>query len=337
MSGRSTSEPLIGGSKDTAHRRSRLFTWPLLIGLVVVAGLTLLSLAVGEYNILSADDGWDMFFITRVPRTVALILAGATLAITGLVMQMIAQNRFVEPTTTGTTEWAGLGLITIMIVAPTSSVLVKMVVAIAFAFVGTLVFFAFIQRVTLKSSVIVPILGMMLGAVVGSVTNFLALSTNLTQNLSIWFAGSFTAVLQGQYEPIWILAIVLVVVFAAADRFTLAGLGKDLATNVGLNHRNIVILGTGLIALSAGIITVVVGNLPFLGLVVPNIVSMFRGDDLRSNLPWVALSGVGFVITADLISRTIISPFEVPVSVILGAVGAFVFIGLLLRGRRVAN
>lgn len=80
--------------------------------------------------------------------------------------------------------------------------------------------------------------------------------------------------------------------------------------------------------------TVVVGNLPFVGLIVPNIVSLIRGDNLRSNLAWVCLLGIALVTVCDLVGRTIIMPFEVPVSLILGVVGAIVFIALLLRQRR---
>ena len=87
-------------------------------------------------------------------------------------------------------------------------------------------------------------------------------------------------------------------------------------------------------AVATGVVTVVVGYLPFLGLIVPNIVSMIRGDDLRSNLPWVCLLGIGVVTLCDLVGRIIIMPFEVPVSLILGVVGAAVFIALLLRQRR---
>jgi iron complex transport system permease protein len=150
----------------------------------------------------------------------------------------------------------------------------------------------------------------------------------------VWFAGSFTSVIRGQYEPLWIVVIVVIAVFVVADRFTVAGLGEDIATNVGLNYQRIMLLGTGLIAIATGVVTVVVGNLPFLGLIVPNIVSMVRGDDLRSNLPWVALLGIAIVTVCDIIGRVIIMPFEVPVSLILGVVGAAVFIALLLRQRR---
>lgn len=319
------------------RKKQRLFTWPLIVGVAVVAGLLVASLCVGEYNILSGRDGWEMFMITRVPRTIALLLAGAALAMAGLVMQMVTQNRFVEPTTTGTTEWAGLGLLLVYIIDPTAPVLAKMGGAIVASFVGTMLFFAFVRRVTLKSSVVVPIVGMMLGAVVGSVANYVALSFDAVQSLEVWFTGSFTSVLRGQYEPIWAVAVVVVIIFITADRFTVAGLGRDMATSVGLNHDRVVLLGTGLIAVTTGIITVVVGNLPFLGLVVPNLVSRFRGDDLRSNLPWVALGGVGMVTVADLLGRTVISPFELPVSLILGVAGSVVFITLLLKGRKVVR
>ncbi len=312
----------------------RLFDVKLLIGVLVVAALLVISLFTGVYDIAGAGDGGEMFQITRVPRTIALVLAGAAMAMAGLVMQLLTQNRFVEPTTTGTTEWAGLGLLAVMILVPHPSLTLRMVGAVAAAFVGTLVFFAFLRRVALKSSLIVPIVGIMLGAVVGAVSTYLALATNSLQIIGVWFAGSFTSVMRGQYEMLWIVAIVGVIVFIVADRLTIAGLGEEIATNVGVDYNRIILLGTVLIAITTGVVTVVVGNLPFLGLIVPNVVSMVRGDDLRSNLPWVCLLGIAIVTVCDIIGRTIIMPFEVPVSLILGVVGAIVFVLLLLRQRR---
>ncbi len=320
--------------KPRNRTREKLFDWKLLIGVAAVGLLLVVSLFTGVYDIFNGDFGLEMFAITRIPRTIALVLAGAAMAMCGLVMQLLTQNRFVEPTTTGTTEWAGLGLLLMLILVPNASLMTKMVAAIIASFVGTMIFFLFLRRVQLTSSLIVPIVGIMIGAVVGSVSTYLALVTNKLQNLGVWFAGSFTSVLRGQYEALWIVAFVAVAVFIAADRFTVAGLGEDIATNVGLNYNQVILLGTGLIAVATGVVTVVVGNLPFLGLIVPNVVSMIRGDDLRSNLPWVCLLGIAIVTVCDLIGRTIIMPFEVPVSLILGVVGAVVFITLLLRSRR---
>lgn len=323
--------------RPAANKRSSrgsVLTWKLGLGVLGVVALLLFSLMVGEYSILDNEDGWEMFFTTRIPRTVALVLAGAAMAMSGLVMQLLTQNRFVEPTTTGTTEWAGLGLLFSLILFPHASVLVKMIISVLFAFVGTMVFFAFLRRVALRSSLIVPIIGIMLGAVVSAVSSYVALATDTLQQLGIWFMGSFTSVYEGQYEVLWIVLLVLLAVYFYADKLTVAGLGEDIATNIGLNYQRMILLGTGLIAVATGVVTVVVGALPFLGLIVPNVVSMVRGDDLRSNLPWVCLLGIATVTLCDLIGRIIIAPFEMPVSVILGVVGAIVFVVLIVRSTK---
>lgn len=314
--------------------RAKVWDWKLGLGVLVVAALLVASLLTGQYDVFGADNGAAMFGITRLPRTIALVLAGAAMAVSGLVMQLLTQNRFVEPSTTGTTEWAGLGLLFVMSIAPTASILTKMVGAVIFSFLGTVVFFIFLRRVTLRSSLIVPIIGIMLGAVVSAVSTFFALMTNMLQQLGIWFMGSFTAVYKGQYEVLWLVLFVLVAVYIYADRLTVVGLGEDVATNVGLNYNRMLLLGTGLIAIATGVVTVVVGSLPFLGLIVPNIVSMVRGDDLRSNVPWVCLLGIGIVTVCDLAGRLIIAPFEMPVSVILGVIGAVVFIIMIVRSTR---
>ncbi|ALD65825.1 ABC transporter permease [Glutamicibacter soli] len=319
---------------STPRTKGRLLSWQLLLGIIGVLILLAFSLFTGVYDVFGAQDGAEMFAITRIPRTIALVLAGAAMAMSGLVMQLLTQNRFVEPTTTGTTEWAGLGLLVMLVLFPQASILSKMAVAIVFAFAGTMLFFLFLRRVSLKASLTVPIVGIMLGSVVGAFSTFLALTTDKLQSLGIWLAGSFTSVIRGQYEVLWIVAAVAVAIFIVADRFTVAGLGEEIATNVGLNYRNVMLLGTALIAVATGVVTVVIGNLPFLGLIVPNLVSMVRGDDLRSNLPWVCLLGIAITTVCDLVGRTIIMPFEIPVSLILGVVGAVVFIIMLLRQRK---
>lgn len=311
--------------------RQRLLDTKLLAGIAVVGALLAVSLMVGQYDILGSEEGTEMFWITRVPRTIALVLSGMAMAMSGMVMQLLTQNKFVEPTTTGTTEWAGLGLLVALYFIPNSSLTVRMIVAVIFAFIGTMVFFLFLRKVTLKSSLVVPIIGIMLGAVISSISTFFAMKTDMLQSLGIWFAGSYTSIIRGQYEVLWTVGIVVVAVFIFADRLTIAGLGKDIAVNVGLNYERIVLLGVGLVAIASGVVTVVVGMLPFLGLIVPNLVSMVRGDDLRSNLPWVCLVGVAVVTICDIIGRTIIAPFEMPVSVILGIVGAFVFVALIAK------
>ncbi|MGZ0068584.1 ABC transporter permease [Microbacterium sp. Yaish 1] len=313
-----------------ARIRGRL---ALPAAIIVVVGLIVLSLFVGVYDLTSDGVGSGMLWITRIPRTLALVLAGCAMAVSGLVMQLLTQNRFVEPTTTGTTEWAALGLLATVLLVPDAPLVVRMVFASIAAFLGTMVFLAILRRIQLRSSLIVPLIGIMLGAVVSSFTTYLAVSANALQMLGTWFMGSFTAVVRGRYEVLWVVGIVVVLVALFADRLTAASLGKDVATTLGVDYDRVLLLGTALVAVATGVTTVVVGFLPFLGLIVPNLVSMWRGDNLRANLPWVCLGGVAVIVVCDIVGRVIRMPFEVPVSMILGVLGAAVFVGLLLRQR----
>ncbi len=324
---------------DVIHRpqlstHNKIWTKSFIFAVFVVLVLVVISLFTGVYDIRGQEDGWEMFFITRIPRTAALILTGAAMSMAGLVMQLITQNRLVEPTTTGTIEWAGLGLLFVYLIFPAPTLLMRMTGAIIFSFIGTMVFFLFLRRVKLSSSLIVPIIGLMLGAVISSVSTFLGLMFQMTQNIENWFIGSFAPMQVGRYEYLWLIIIVTVLIFIFANRLTLAGLGEDVAKSLGVNYNLLIFFATGMIALAVGIVAAVVGNLPFLGLIVPNIVSMFRGDNLRTNLPWVCVIGMGTITAADILSRTIIKPFEVPVSLILGTVGAIVFIMILLSQRK---
>ncbi len=314
----------------------RRVAWPTIT--VVVVALLGASLLVGGYDItltgiFTDPAAREMFFISRVPRTLALVFAAMAMSICGVIMQMITQNKFVEPTTAGTSQWAGLGLLVVLLVMPGAPPLARMAVASLFAFVGTMAFLAILRRVGATESIIVPLVGIMLGAVVGALTTFLAGRFNLLQSMSAWRSGGFSSIVRGFYEPLWAVLLVAVIAWFAADRFSVAGLGREVATNVGLDYNRTVLLGTCLVAVATGITSVVVGFIPFLGLIVPNLVSMLRGDDLRANLPWVALLGAGLLLACDLIGRVVIAPMELPASVVMGIVGGIGFIALVVSRR----
>ncbi|MGM1030637.1 MAG: ABC transporter permease [Actinomycetota bacterium] len=306
---------------------------------VVTALLVVASLLIGGYDlslagIFSDPAQLEMLLISRVPRTLALIFAGVAMSVSGVVMQLITQNRFVEPTTAGTTQWAGLGMLLVLMLWPDAPILARMAVATLAAFVGTLVFLGMVRRVRMRGPLIVPLVGIMLGAIVGGVTAYLAASADLLQSMAAWSSGGFSGIVQGFYEPLWAAALVAVVVWVLADRFTIAGLGEGIATNLGIDYRLITLIGVTGVALCSGVTSVVVGFIPFLGLVVPNVMRLVLGDDLRRSLPWIAIAGVALLLACDLIGRTVVAPMEIPASVIMGAVGAAAFLGFLLRGRQ---
>ena len=323
----------------TLNRRPAALDGVLRVAAVVILVVCVVaSLLVGGYDItltgLFTDPAQrEMFFISRVPRTLALVFASVAMTTSGVIMQMITQNKFVSPTTSGTSQWAGLGVLAMLLLAPQASPLVKMTVASACSFLGTMVFLVILRRIKVNGSVIVPLVGMMLGSVVDAVITFLAGQYNLLQSMSAWRSGGFSSVIRGFYEPLWGVVIIAVIAWIAADRFAVAGLGEELATNVGLNYNRTVLLGTTLVALASGITAVVVGFIPFLGLIVPNLVSMVRGDDLRSNLPWVSVIGAVLLLVCDLVGRTIVAPMEIPASVIMGIIGGATFLVMVVRNR----
>lgn len=313
----------------------------LAVGTIILLALMVFSLFIGAGNVTltelwSNQNMLDIFLLSRVPRTLALVLAGSAMSVAGLIMQMLTQNRFVEPSIAGTTQSASLGLLLVMILSPSAPIVVKMLVAVVFAMGGTALFMLMLAKMRMKSPLMVPLTGIMLGAVFSSVTTFLAMEFDLLQSLGSWGSGDFSGVLQGRYELLWIVGALTLISCLIADRFTVAGMGRDFSVNVGLNYKRVMLIGMSIIAVVSGVVVVVIGSLPFLGLIVPNIVSMAMGDNLRRTIPWVCLCGGGLVVVCDIIGRLVIYPFEIPASVILGIIGALAFLGLIMRAKRYA-
>ncbi len=307
-------------------KSARKFDKSLIFLIILVILLATISILTGAYSLRDNREGWRMIFITRIPRMLSLMLTGAAMFMSGIVMQLITQNKLVEPTTTGTIEWAGLGLILAYIMVPSATLLLRTTFAILAAFIGSMIFFLLLRNIRLKSSLLVPVLGIMMGAVVSAVSTFVALVFNMTQSLELWFAGSFAPMQKGRYEYLYFIIVITIAIYIYADRLTLAGLGEDVATNLGLNYKKIILVANILVSIATGLVASVVGNVPFLGILIPNLVSMYKGDNLRENLPHICLSAMAVIMLADIVGRTIIAPFEVPVSLILGSVGAIGFL-----------
>jgi iron complex transport system permease protein len=295
----------------------------------LVAALATISLFIGV-----AELDAFILFASRVPRTVALVLAGAALAITGLIMQLLVRNRFVEPGTTGATDAASLALLSLLLLAPAMPIWLMALVASVGALAGVYGFLVLARRIPARSSVLVPIVGILYGGVIGAVTTFIALRTEMLQELLSWSIGDFSGVLRGRYEILYLAAAAALIAWIVADRFTLLGLGDDAARGLGLETRGVMAIGVAIIAVVTGIMLVVVGALPFLGLIAPNIVSRLIGDNMRRAVPLVALLGAAIVLLCDIVGRLVRFPFEIPLSLVMGVLGGIVFLWLLLGTAR---
>lgn len=314
---------------------------------VIAAAVALLALAMASLAVGVSDVSWNtlwsrseddlvaqVLMYSRVPRTLALVLAGSAMAVAGLLMQMLARNHFVEPSTVGTVESATLGMLVCILWAPDWPVMAKMGVAALFALAGTGLFIGALSRIRLRTAWIVPLVGLILAGVIEAGTTFLAYQHDMIQSLRAWSNGDFSAVVEGRYEMLYLSLAVTVVACLAADRFTVAGLGESFATNLGLNYKALVWQGLIVVALVTACIVVTVGSIPFVGLIVPNVVRLLVGDNVRRSVLWVAAAGAGLTLACDLVGRLVIAPYEIPVGTVMGVVGSALFLAILLRQRK---
>ena len=324
-------------------RHAKIPPWLINTGGLIVMGLlVLLSLSIGVANFSwsgifhslinhSANSDSSLMLVSRLPRTIAIILTGIAMAVAGMIIQVVLKNRFVEPSMVGATQSAALGLLVVSLFFPASALIIKMSVATITAVFGMMLFMLLIHRIPPTDFLMIPLIGIVFGGIITAITTFIAYQTETLQMLSVWQFGDFSAVLAGRYELLWLTGGLCVIAYIIADKLTIIGLGDNIALNLGISKRHVTWIGVGMVAMMSAVVVVTVGVIPFIGLIVPNIVSRIMGDKLRRSLPAVALLGASAVLLCDIIGRSIRYPFEVPVATVFGVVGTVVFLWLLLR------
>ncbi|MBJ2152438.1 iron chelate uptake ABC transporter family permease subunit [Paracoccus sp. IB05] len=297
----------------------------------VLTGVSRMSLA----SLWAFEAGaWLTLTASRLPRLAAVVLSGAGLAVCGIILQQILRNRFVEPATTGGLEAAKLGILVAITLAPGLGQVSRMALAMVFCLAASLIFVAIISRIRFRDTVFVPVAGLIYGAVLGAIAEFYAWSHNILQDMQGWMLGDFSRIVQGNYEIIWLILPVVVVTYAFARRFTLLGMGEETATSLGLSYGAMVALGLLLVSATVAATVIAAGTIPFVGLVIPNLVRLTRGDNLARTLPLAATGGATLLLACDLIGRVVIWPYEVPVGLTVGGIGGLIFLALILRRRR---
>ncbi|PBB05802.1 MULTISPECIES: ABC transporter permease [Salimicrobium] len=290
------------------------------------------DLSITDLFSLSAEQQ-EVLFVSRIPRLISLLIAGMSMSIAGLIMQQLSQNKFVSPTTAGTMDSARLGILVGMLLFPSASMMEKMLLAFLFALAGTFVFMKILDKIRYRDAVFIPLVGLMFGNIIGSVTTFLAYRFDLVQSIGTWLHGDFSMLIEGRYELLYLSLPVVILAYIFAHHFTIAGMGEDFASNLGLSYQKVLYLGLGLVALITASVVLTAGMLPFLGLIVPNIVTIYQGDHLRSSIWQTAVLGALFVLVCDILGRVIIYPYEISIGLTVGVLGSGIFLYLLLRRR----
>lgn len=306
----------------------------LIISFIVLA---ITSLFIGVQNISPldlfqlTDEQIHILLVSRLPRLVSIILAGVGMSICGLIMQQLTRNKFVSPTTAGTEDSARFGILVSMMLFSGAGQFVRVLVAFFFALLGSFIFMKLLDKVKYKDAIFIPLVGMMFGSIVGSITTFFAYKEDLIQNMSSWLQGNFSMMIQGRYELLYISIPLIFIAYLYANKFTIAGMGEEFAVNLGLNHKQIMNIGLMIVALITAIVVLTVGMIPFLGLIIPNIVTMYRGDHLQKSLSHTALLGAVFVLACDVLGRVVIYPYEVPIGLTVGVIGSGIFLYMIMR------
>ena len=279
----------------------------------------------------------QLLIISRIPRLVSILVTGASLGIAGIIVQTISSNKFVSPSTIGTMDWAKFGIMISLIFLGDKSTLLKMTVAFIFALFGTMLFMKVLSKMKIKNVVMIPLIGIMLGNVVNSITGFVAYKFDLIQSIGSWMQGNFALVVKGRYELIYIGIPFFVLAYIYTDKFTIVGIGKNFSDNLGLNRDKITFIGLIIVSVITASIVVTIGTIPYVGLIIPNIVSIYKGDNMKKSLPDTAILGALFVLICDIAGRIVMYPYEVSISVIMSIVGSLIFLILIFRRYKYAN
>ncbi|MCZ8386590.1 ABC transporter permease [Achromobacter xylosoxidans] len=305
--------------------------------LAILCGVSLLvgsSPLTWSQTLAGSGDAWLTLTASRLPRLAAVVLTGVGLSVCGVILQHIVRNRFVEPGTSGGLDAAKLGILVSLTLAPAAGTTSRMLFALVFCLASSLLYVGIIRRIRWRNTVLVPVVGLMYGSVLSAVAEFYAYRHNILQSMQGWLLGDFSRVVQGHYEIIYLVLPIVALAYLYAHRFTVLGMGEDMASSLGLGYAATAALGLVLVAVTVSVTVIIVGAIPFVGLVVPNLVALRYGENLGRTLPIVALGGASLLLACDIIGRLLIHPFEVPIGLTAGGVGGVMFLVLILRGLR---
>lgn len=306
-----------------------------LVPIFIVLAISSIFIGVQNINVIDILYGdvskINIILLSRLPRLISIIVAGVGMSIAGVIMQQISNNKFVSPTTAATSDSAKLGVLVAMLLLPKATLMQKMIIAFVFSILGTYLFMTIHKKVKIKNVVFIPLVGLMLGNVIGAITDFLAYRGNLIQSVGAFMQGDFSMVIKGNYEMLYFIIPLLIVALLYAKKFTIISMGEDMSYNLGLNYNKVCNIGITIVAIISSLVVITVGNIPFIGLVVPNIVSIAKGDNLSENIGETAIFGATFVLICDIVSRFIIYPYEVPISLTVGVIGSVIFLYLIFR------
>ena len=350
--------PPLPGEQELSIPVTRSVWGRVATGLLVLTGVTALSLLSGAASIPAADtfrilvaaipgvnieatwsSTWERIILDiRLPRVALAGLVGATLAYAGATYQGVLRNPLADPYLIGVAAGAGLGA-TIGFMIPYQPQLPLLSPVPVFAFIGGIAAVTVAYRLA-RIGVRVPattliLAGVAISSLASAATMFLYMMSD--DNLRIIFSWIMGSLNSSSWNKVWLLlpytAVMAIVVLAHARVLNVMQLSEEQAQQLGINVERVKLILIGSASLATAVAVSVSGLIGFVGLVVPHMMRLIWGPDYRRLLPLTMIYGAAFLILSDLIARTAISPGELPVGVITAFFGAPFFLFLLRRAR----
>jgi len=325
--------------------RKFLISVSLLFVLWIIVAL--IAIFTGTYSIgpLEAFSNVDelsktIFFKIRIPRMLMATIAGGTLAITGAALQALFRNPLASPFTLGISGGASLGALLALRSGLAVGLLGFSMVSIS-AFIFSILTMLFVYSVSKVGGVVATgrllLAGVVANFLYSAVVMFIQFFSNFTESLQTmrWIMGSLDVV---GFDTVWKTLIFVIpgclILLSSTKDMNLFGLGDDVASSLGVNVRRMEKKIYFATSLAAGAVISVTGPIGFVGLIIPHILRMILGVDNRIILPCSFLLGATFLTAADTVSRTIISPVEIPVGIITASIGGIFFLWLLIKTKK---
>ncbi|PEZ81951.1 iron ABC transporter permease [Bacillus sp. AFS017274] len=321
------------------------FIYKLIIAIVAFIGMFIISMVFGAAD-ATVKDVWQALTSNatgekisiireiRLPREVGAIFVGAALAVSGAIMQGITRNPLADPGLLGLTAGANAGLAITLAFVPSANNLGIMGACFIGAAVGTIMVFGI---AAMKKGGFSPLRIVLAGAAVSAflfaVSQGVGIYFKISKDVSMWTAGGNIGTSWDQLRvivPFILIGILISLIFSR--QLTILSLSEEVAVGLGQKTTQIKAVLFVVIILLAGAAVALVGNMVFIGLMVPHMVRAFVGTDYRFILPMSAILGATFMLLADTIGRTINSPYETPVVAIVAMIGLPFFLLIVRKG-----
>ncbi|MFP3916812.1 iron ABC transporter permease [Lysinibacillus telephonicus] len=321
------------------------FLYKLIAGLIIFLCMFVISMVFGAADTtikdvwlaLTSSTSGDKISIIReirLPREVAAIFVGAALAVSGAIMQGITRNPLADPGLLGLTAGANAGLAITIAFIPSANYFITMIACFIGAALGAIIVFGISAA---KKGGFSPLRIVLAGAAVSAFLTAIAegigLYFKISKDVSMWTAGGLIGTTWGQLQIIVPFIVIGIIVSCfLARQLTILSLNEEVAIGLGQKIATIkAILFIAIIVL-AGAAVALVGNMAFIGLMIPHIVRVLVGSDYRFILPMSAIIGASFMLLADTLGRTLHSPFETPVVAIVALLGLPFFLVIVRKG-----